>query len=334
MDLIPLHSSIEVLFSLDNLEKFRNYLLTSSNSKKKKQDDIKIPPAIITGFENVVDQIGKTADLKIDSEKRLEKFTSAMITTRSFYKFWTRINKRKNVAKWIQEANLILPVNDQLSFGTDLLLLFLYIALSHSIPKKKATKIVVNEIFNEMMLSKVINNLLSNLDEDENYHQKSEMAENLLFYDLIVKDNLKTRKKKKSKKQKEDKTQKYLTRLPVSVLLDNNIVLKFLHVNNYEGITYFNKERFQLLLSWVLLISVLTNYSVIEKPFIEEKTNKRKSPGAKPSRQNFERELLRSTKEIFITVSNLSILAEELSFDLTKLKKELKRKEISKKIKK
>ncbi len=41
-----------------------------------------------------------------------------MITTRNFYKFWTRINKRKNVAKWMQEANLILPVNDQLSFGT------------------------------------------------------------------------------------------------------------------------------------------------------------------------------------------------------------------------
>jgi len=115
MDLIPLHCSIEVLFSLDNLEKFRNYLLTSSNIKKKKQDEIKIPPAIITEFENVVDQIGKTADLKIDSEKRLEKFTSAMITTHSFYKFWTRINKRKNVAKWMQEANLILPVNDQLS---------------------------------------------------------------------------------------------------------------------------------------------------------------------------------------------------------------------------
>ncbi|RLC51305.1 MAG: alpha-amylase, partial [Candidatus Cloacimonadota bacterium] len=170
MDLIPFHSSIEVLFSLDNLAKFRNYLLTSSNSKKKKQDEIKIPPAIITGFENVVDQISTTADLKIDSEKRLEKFTSAMITTRSFCKFWTRINKRKNVAKWMQEANLILPVNDQLSFGTALLLLFLYIALSHSIPKKKATKIVVNEIFNEMMLSKVVNNLLSNLDEDENYH--------------------------------------------------------------------------------------------------------------------------------------------------------------------
>ncbi|RKY94392.1 MAG: hypothetical protein DRQ13_08315 [Ignavibacteriae bacterium] len=84
------------------------------------------------------------------------------------------------------------------------------------------------------------------------------------------------------------------------------------------------------MLNWVLLISVLTNYSVIEKPFVEEKTNKGKSPGAKPSRQDCERELIRSIKEIFTTVSNLSILAEELSFDLTKLKKELKRKEKSK----
>jgi len=329
MDLIPLHSSIEYLFSLDNLEKFRNYLHSSSSPTKKKQDEIKIPPAIITGFENVVDQIGKTADLKIDSEKRLGKFTSAMITIRSFYKFWTRINKRKNVAKWMRETNLILPVNDQFSFGTDLLLLFLYIALSHSIPKKKANKIVVNEIFHEMMLSKVINNILSNLDEDENYHQKSELTENLLFYDLILKDILKSGKKKTQKNNKKGKTHNNSSRIPVSVLLDNNIVLKFLHVNNYEGITYFNKERFQLLLDWILLISVLTNYSVLEKSFVEEKESKRKSSGAKPSRQNFESELLRSTKEIFITVANLTILAEELSFDLTKLKKELKRKEKS-----
>jgi len=109
------------------------------------------------------------------------------------------------------------------------------------------------------------------------------------------------------------------------VLLDNNIVLKFLHVNNYEGITYFNKERFHLLLNWVLLISVLTNYSVLEKPFVEEKTNKRKSPGAKPSRHNFEREFLRNTKEIFFAIANIAARAENLSFDLTKLKKELKK---------
>ncbi len=325
MDLIPLHSSIEDLFSLDNLEKFRNYLLASSKTKRKKQDDIKLPPAIINAFENVVAQINKTSEFEIDSEQKLEKFTSAMRTTCSFYQFWIRINKRKNVTKWIQGTNLKLPVNDQLNFGTDLLLLFLYVALNHAIPKKKADRIVINEICNDMMLSKVINNLFSNLDEEENYLQKTELAENLLFYNLIFKDNLKTGSKKKSKKKKEDNTQNYLTKLPVSVLLNNNIVLKFLHVNMYEGITYFNKERFQLLLNWVLLISELINYTNLEKLFLEEKASRKISPGAKPSSQNFERKFLRSTKEIFITFANLAALAEDLSFDLTKLKKELKR---------
>ena len=182
-----------------------------------------------------------------------------------------------------------------------------------------------------MMLSKVVNNLLSNLDEDENYHQKSEVAENLLFYDLIVKDNLKTRKKKKSKKQKEDKTQKYLTRLPVSVLLDNNIVLKFLHVNEYEGITYFNKESFQLLLKWILLVSVLINYSTLKKTFLKEKGSKKESSEPKPSRKKFESEFLSNTKEMFITVTNLTSRAENFSFDLMRLRKELKRKKLNSK---
>ncbi len=176
-----------------------------------------------------------------------------------------------------------------------------------------------------MMLSKVINNLLSNLDEEENYLQKTELAENLLLYDLIFNDKLKSGKKKKSKKKKEANSQNYLTKLPVSVLLDNDIVLKFLHANEYEGITYFNKERFQLLLNWVLLISVLINYTTLEKPFLEKKVSKKKSPGAKPSRKNFELEFLSNTKEIFITVANLTARAEGLSFDLTRLKKELKR---------
>ncbi|NNG26029.1 MAG: hypothetical protein HKM87_00770 [Ignavibacteriaceae bacterium] len=330
MDLIPLHSSVDNLFSLDNLEKFRNYLLNSSKTKKKRQDEIEIPPAIITAYENVVIEINKVEDREIVSSQKVEKFISSMSTIRSFYQFWIRINKRKNVTKWMNGINLELPVNDQLEFGTNLLILFFYVALNQALPKKKADKNSTNEIFNEVMLSKVINNLLSNLNEDENYNQKTELVENLFFYHLIFKDKLKTGKKLKSKKKKEGKTQNYLSKLPVSVLLDNNIVLKFLHVNEYEGITYFNKERFQLLLKWVLLISVQTNYSVLEKSFVEEKTNKRKSLGAKPSRQDFERKLIRSTKEIFTTVSYLSILAEELSFDLTKLKKELKRKEKSK----
>jgi len=325
MDLIPLHSSIETLFSLDNLEKFRNYLLGSSNAKKKRQDEIKIPPAIIKGFENVVVQINNTTEDEIDSEQRLEKFTSAIKTIRSFYQFWIKINKRKIVTKWMQETNLKLPVNDQLNFGTDLLLLFLYLALNQAITKKKANKIVVDDFFNDVMLQKVIINLLSNLDEEENYHQKTELPENLLFYDLIFNDNLKTGKKKKSKNKKEGKTQNNLTKLSVSVLLDNNIVLKFLHVNNYEGITYFNKERFQLLLDWVLLISLLIIYTTLEKSFLEKKVSKKKSPGAKSSRQNFEREFLRSTKGIFSAVADLTTRAELFSFDLTKLKKELKK---------
>jgi len=95
MDLIPLHSSVENLFSLDNLEKFRNYLLNSSKTKKKRHDEIKIPPAIITAYENVVIEINKVEDRDIDSGQKVEKFISSMSTTRSFYQFWIKINERK-----------------------------------------------------------------------------------------------------------------------------------------------------------------------------------------------------------------------------------------------
>ena len=333
MYLIPLHSSIENLFSLDNLEKFRNYLLASPKSGRKKHDDTKIPPAIVTAYEYLMMEINKATEREIDSEQRLEEFISSMIATRSFYQFWIKINKRKRITKWMQQTNLELPLNDKLEFGTDLFLLIFYVVLNQALPKKKSGKNSVNEIFNQVMLSKVMNNLLSNLNEDDNYYQKTELVENLLYYNLIFKDNVKTWEKTKSKTTKESKAKNYLTKLPVSVLLDNNIVLKFLHVNEYEGITYFNKERFQLLLKWILLVSVLTNYTTLRKFFSGIKAKNIESLKDSPAGKNFESEFLGNTKEMFNMVTNLSARAEDFSFDLKKFRKELKRRKLKTKFK-
>ena len=49
-------------------------------------------------------------------------------------------------------------------------------------------------------------------------------------------------------------------------MLDDNIVHNFLRVNVFEGTTYFNKERFEELISWTMLFNfITTTNSIISK---------------------------------------------------------------------
>ncbi len=317
MDLIPLHSSIQVLFSLENLEKLREFILAETKIKKKQEIITEIPSSIAKAYDNLLSQFNKALDSEIIIEKKSANITPALNNIKNFYQFWQRLNERKYVTKWMKELDLLLPVNSKVLFGADLLLLLLHTVFYNLVPNKNLNKKHIEDIFSNMMLMKVYNNLFGNLNNDNDYHQKSESAISLLIFNQLMDKKYKTRRKSKTNKT-------ILTKLPLSVLLDNKIVHKFLHVNEFEGITYFNKERFQLLLSWVLLISLIKIYTSLEEPFLNEMTSKKKSTGKKLLRKDLESEFLKTAKEFFESISTLLQKAEDFSFDLTRLKKELK----------
>jgi len=109
----------------------------------------------------------------------------------------------------------------------------------------------------------------------------------------------------------------------IKTLLKENFVHSFMHVNEFEGITYFNKERFEELLRWLLL------FNLIEIP---SKIKERQVDSSKLKIADFEKEIIKISKENFERFIELIDKAESSGYNFIKFQKELD-KEGEKKVK-
>jgi hypothetical protein len=110
----------------------------------------------------------------------------------------------------------------------------------------------------------------------------------------------------------------------IKVLLNEDIVHNFLRVNEFEGITYFNKERFEELLRWILLFKLTELPSLIGE---NHEGNRQKQVSSKVekklSKAEFDKEILRFSKINYEKFIELIDKAESSGYDFVKFQKEL-----------
>jgi HEPN domain-containing protein len=91
-------------------------------------------------------------------------------------------------------------------------------------------------------------------------------------------------------------------------------VHNFLRVNEFEGTTYFNKERFEELLRWILLFHLNE---------IPSRINETKADSSKLKKADYEKEIVKKSKESFERFIELINKAETSGYDFIKFQKEL-----------
>jgi len=96
-------------------------------------------------------------------------------------------------------------------------------------------------------------------------------------------------------------------------LLEEQIVHNFLRLNEFEGITYFNKERFEELIKWILLFN-LSQF----QPKISEKLNTPK----RITGTEGDKEILTFSKNIYERFIELIDKAEQSGYDFNKFRGE------------
>jgi hypothetical protein len=99
----------------------------------------------------------------------------------------------------------------------------------------------------------------------------------------------------------------------IKPLLEKNNVPNFLRVNEFEGTTYFNKERFEELLRWALLLNLTQMSSLIN----EKHDGKRQLAGTE-----FDKEILKISKNNYERFIELIDKAELSGYDFIKFQKE------------
>jgi hypothetical protein len=326
MELLPLHSRYENFFSYDNMEKIRTYLVHKQD-KKKKNEVLALPGKVDKELEILVTEFNNYLNGKTSKEKFGKKFHDDLSESRLFFQVWINHNTRKTVPKWMKSCDTLLPVNSKVETNREYLT-FINLILLKQLFVKKSDNEKIHILFDELLLSKPVTNILQKQPGAGSFYQRIELIKILLIGFLL--------EKKKRAKPSTDEETKLTTKsgviksdiLPsIKVLLKENNVHNFLQVNEFEGITYFNKERFEELLKWILLFYLAHLHSQLN--LVEDKKKK-------PTRTEIDREIIKYTKNNFERFIELIDKAGASGYDFIKFREELNnitpRKERTKKL--
>jgi hypothetical protein len=309
MELLPLHNRYENFFSADNLEKIRTYLTIKPEKKKKKEEEISLPGKINDDLNLMVEKFNHYSGEKKSAEKIDKKFHHQLDHLKTFYQTWITNATRKNSAKWIKETDELLPVNSKITIDREYLTLLNFIILK-MLFKDHFDQKLFEKTFDKLMLSKPVSNILGIYSNGTSIHQRIELLKVLLT--LQLNENKLTTIKSGNKKTKlTDKPDDKLINIlpPIKVLLAENIVHNLLKVNEFEGITYFNKERFEELMRWLLL------FDLFDLP-----TSIKHRENDKLKKSGINREIIKLSKIISEKYSELNKQAGECGYDLNKFK--------------
>jgi len=319
MELLPLHSRYENFFSYDNIEKIRTYLIYKPD-KKKKEAEISLPGKLDNELNALISEFDNYNNEKKTGEKVEKKFHQQLSSSRDFYRSWMSLNNRKSVTKWMKSCDEILPVNSKVETNREYLT-FINLILLKQLFSKKSDSEKIHIFFDDLLLHKPIMNIIQKQSNGSSIHQRIELIKTLLTAFLFEKkkSQAKTAGKKSGSisAKKQDETD--ILSL-IKTLLAENIVHKFLRVNEFEGTTYFNKERFEELLRWILLFHITGIPSSIN------------DENRKLKKAEFEKEIVNISKENFEKFIELINKAESSGYDFIKFHKELS-KENEKKVK-
>jgi len=305
MELLPLHSRYENFFSYDNMEKIRTYFVYKPD-KKKKEEEIALPGKLDTELNLLVTEFNNYLNGKTSKEKFEKKFHNDLSTSRKFFQFWITHNSRKSVPKWMNGCDEILPVNSKLGTNREYLT-FINLILLKQLFSKKSDNAKIHILFDELLLSKPVSNILQKQANGTSIHQRIELIKLLLMGFLLEKKKspakapAKPTSKKSGKTDPKKENENDIYSL-IKTLLEENNVHSFLRVNEFDGITYFNKERFEELLRWTLLLT----------------------------RTEFDKEILKISKNNYERFIELIDKAESSEYDFNKFRKEMGKVDVKK----
>ncbi len=313
MELLPLHSRYENFFSYDNMEKIRTYLVYKPD-KKKKEEELALPGKLDTELNLLVKEFNNYLNGKTSKEKFEKKFHDDLSASRKFFQFWLTHNKRKSVTKWMKACDEILPVNSKVTTNREYLT-FINLILLKQLFNKKSDTGKIHILFDELLLSKPITNILQKQANGMSIHHRIELIQLLQTGFLLEKKKAgKLISDKKSKVTVKSDSEKNYILPSIKVLLNEDIGRKFLRVNEFEGITYFSKERFDELLKWILLF----NLTQMPSHIYEKQVTKKQL-----TKTEFDKEILKTSKNNYERFIELIDKAESSGYDFNKFRKEL-----------
>lgn len=317
MEMAPLHSALEEFLAPPNIRQIGNYIFSTEEKEppNKKKQKPEIFPAFGEELASLI-KVFQDYNLPVTQNNGIEKsFNSNLESGRFFYDLWSRYKGRKFVPQWIQEADASLPLNEQNTDNEAICIYTVFLTLQNSLKECKETEVAS---FEKFLLSKPLIHIFSQHTSEDTARLNTELIKSLLiFYRELQPVKIKIKVSKPETK----KERAAVYNIPISGLLLQESVSSFLKVNRYGEITYFNKERFDLIMKWLLHLIIFKAVGSYEIAVLKIEEDKRLNGNSKKqtTKLQLERALLNTIKDNYTSVKNLIWLAEESGYNLETL---------------
>lgn len=246
--LLPLHSSLLKLFDTTNVKLFISYLFSDISEESFKS-------ALSLFFQTVLKET-MILDKKVNAKVIESDFFKDIKSLNELILNILEIKKDPKNKKWIADVENVLPLikKDDAEFH---LLLFIQLVLKNLFTNSKN----VNESFTNLLIEQLLFEVFEILGFDKNHNYKNIYLIKMLSNEIFLKQFY----------QMKDKF------LPVEViknLFTENETSIFLRVHAHEDIKYFNKESFEELIIWLMLLYLQHHFFDDRKTLKSKKTAK------------------------------------------------------------
>jgi hypothetical protein len=321
LEMSPLHSALQEFLAPPNIRKIRDYLFHPDEKVSKAEKRVKesqISSSLSHELSVLISEVEKYNFSFPQLEEMDTSFNKSIKSCKAFYDLWRRQNRRKTVPKWLIEANTHLPLKIENTDNSAICLYLVFITINSVLSNGLSDAAFK---YDKLLLEKPVTEIFNHHSIQKESRIYAELIKVLLIFYYEISDvRIKIKKKKKDGKNNAKKPRGALQKLPFSELLFDENVSSYLQANEYNNITYFNKERFEILIRWLYQLIIIQSYDYYEKELFNLKTKKQKTtkPKKQVTKQDLDRELINTVKNSFLSAKKIMWLAEEAGYDLMK----------------
>jgi hypothetical protein len=319
--LIPVHEAIDDLFGENVFNEVNSFCFPEVKSLKK------IPSlnSLTSKTEQLVSEINRIETIPLSHEDIVKSIKDDLSTIKSFSKIWESILEdpkiKKSLADTLGSFTLSGPISAQ--NGQILLVMLIIKSLNQFNSNRKDH----GNIFDHLWIGKKLAELFDKLQFHSDVKEKNIALVRCLGTHkelLSLEFNSEKPKPVKVSKQKSkgEITEPSFESVFLHKLFESYVIRDYLNYNEYDGIFYYSKERFEYLLDWLFTLnSIYLSKNIFQdKSTIKKKTLKAsKDTDKEKIDSKLKKQLIDMVKKNFEFFDNLKKASEEVGYKVDDL---------------
>lgn len=271
----PVHRVLNDLFNENTFEELNTYCFAEEKKLKKTTTSLKT----MSTLESLADEINRIENIPLNKKEIVKEFSQDLNTAKNFTALW-----RKNFNGDKKKSN-IEPIKESLtlfnSHADQNRKIFFLISFIKNLDGRHLDRFNSENVFDHLWIRKKLSELF------DSWHLNHEMKERniglikciSLNYNLLNLELVSAKRKTSPVKKSKDKTVDAVIKPEVILLnkiFDAAEFRDYLNYNEYDGILYYSKERFEYLMDWLFTFYnlSLTKRLSMDDSLLEKKTNK------------------------------------------------------------